>query len=346
MDKQKFEMLKNTLETDPSYKFLKENELLKDRLLVLGLGGSYAYGTDREGSDIDVRGAAFNSPRNICIMKDFEQYVDEVTDTTIYSFDKILSLLAENNPNTLEILGLSDDQIFYKHPVWDEILDNQDMFLSRRAIATFGGYANAQLRRLENKAVRDADQTKREENILNSINFASEDFRTRYQKIDTDSLKLFVAPSDREDMDSEIFVDLNVSNYPLRDLSNLFNDYHSVIRGYEKMGKRNQKAIEHDKLGKHMMHLVRLYYMCFDILETHTIKTYRDIEHDFLMEIRFGSLLDENKQPSKEFYQLVNSLDAKLKALAEKTTLPELPDYERILDFRHSVNKKIVKGLI
>lgn len=344
MDKKKYEMLKNIIETDASYDFLRTNPLLKNNLLVLGLGGSYAYGTDREGSDIDVRGAAFNPAYNISIMKDFEQYVDDATDTTIYSFDKLLGLLCENNPNTLEILGLSDDQIFYKHPLWDRIVENSDMFLSKRVIATFGGYANAQLRRLENKSVREAEQTKREQNILNSINHAAADFKTRYQRLDDDNLSLYVAPTTREDMDSEIFVNMNVSNYPLRDLANLFNDYHAVIRGYEKIGKRNKKAIEHDKLGKHMMHLVRLYYMCFDILETGTIKTYRDKEHDLLMDIRFGSLLDENKQPLPEFYTFINSLEERLQELSQKTTLPDVPDYKKVLEFRSDVNMQIIRG--
>lgn len=39
------------------YEFLRTNPRLGKRILLLGLGGSYAYGTDNAGSDIDFRGS-------------------------------------------------------------------------------------------------------------------------------------------------------------------------------------------------------------------------------------------------------------------------------------------------
>ena len=38
------------------YDFLRTNERLGNRIMLLGLGGSYSYGTNNEGSDIDFRG--------------------------------------------------------------------------------------------------------------------------------------------------------------------------------------------------------------------------------------------------------------------------------------------------
>ena len=43
------------------YDFLRTNPHLKDRIMFLTLGGSYAYGTNIETSDVDVRGCAMNS---------------------------------------------------------------------------------------------------------------------------------------------------------------------------------------------------------------------------------------------------------------------------------------------
>lgn len=39
-----------------AYDFLRTNPRLGDRIMLLGLGGSYAYGTNNENSDIDFRG--------------------------------------------------------------------------------------------------------------------------------------------------------------------------------------------------------------------------------------------------------------------------------------------------
>ena len=87
------------------YDFLKQNKHLGDNIILLALGGSYAYGTNKEGSDIDLRGIALNNKEEILLGKDFDEVVDRDTDTTIYSFNKMLNLLSKNNPNTIEILG-------------------------------------------------------------------------------------------------------------------------------------------------------------------------------------------------------------------------------------------------
>lgn len=43
------------------YEFLKSNEHLGNRIIMLGLGGSHAYGTNIETSGLDVRCCALNS---------------------------------------------------------------------------------------------------------------------------------------------------------------------------------------------------------------------------------------------------------------------------------------------
>ena len=42
------ELLKTT-----EYDFLRKNENLGNKIILLTLGGSYAYGTDHEGSDVE-----------------------------------------------------------------------------------------------------------------------------------------------------------------------------------------------------------------------------------------------------------------------------------------------------
>lgn len=127
------------------YNFLREKPL-GDNVILLGLGGSYAYGTNNENSDIDIRGVATHSPEDILTRKGFDQVVNEATDTTVYSLEKIINLLSNCNPNTIEILGLEPWQYLYVSDVGQALIDNADMFLSKRAVHSFGGYANSQLR--------------------------------------------------------------------------------------------------------------------------------------------------------------------------------------------------------
>ena len=84
--------------------------------------------------------------------------------------------------------------------------------------------------------------------------------------------------------------------------------------------------------------------MCFDILLYHKVITYRKNEHDLLMSIRNGDYLDENDQPTKEFYTLVDKLENRLSELAKITTLPDEPQYEKINRWLCGVNEKIVNN--
>ena len=79
----------------------------------------------------------------------FEQFVNEETDTTIYAFNKLITLLSNVNPNTIELLGLNKNQYLHISPIGQELLDNKKIFLSKRVIHSFGGYATAQLRRFK-----------------------------------------------------------------------------------------------------------------------------------------------------------------------------------------------------
>ena len=134
-----FKQLMNTSE----YDFLRTEKRLGNRIILLGLGGSYAYGTCNENSDIDFRGITLNMPSDLIGLTEFEQYEDANTDTVIYSFNKIVRLLLDCNPNTCEILGLDEDQYLIKSKLGQELLDHKGIFLSKRAAKSFGGCGSA-----------------------------------------------------------------------------------------------------------------------------------------------------------------------------------------------------------
>lgn len=327
------------------YDFLKNNKHLGDNIILIGLGGSYAYGTAIDGeSDIDIRGISLNSKNEILLGNGFEQVEDKKTDTVIYSFNKIIKLLSGCNPNVIELLGLKKKHYLYISPIGQELLNNSNLFLSKKAVHTFVSYATAQLRRLDNKAVRLVNQEQRERHILNSIMNAFHTFPEKYFHFEEDNIKLYIGKSEQEEYDTEIFMDVNLHHYPLRDYKSMWSEMNNVVKDYSKIGKRNKNAIGHNKLGKHMMHLIRLYMMCLDILENEKIVTYRTDEHDLLMSIRNGEYLDENRQPTTAFYDLLNEYEKRFDYAKNNTSLPDVPDHKRINEFKMSVNERIVKG--
>lgn len=331
------------------YDFLRSNENLNN-LILLTLGGSHAYGMNKEGSDVDLRGIALNSKQDILLGTDFEQVVDVDTDTTIYSFNKMLNLLSKCNPNTIEILGCRKDSYIVLSDVGRELIDNSHMFLSKVCIHTFGNYAGSQLRRLENKAARLVGQAQNEAYVLKSIRNAEYEFLPRYASTNDGFLKLYIDDaSEKGQLDGyekEIFMDVDLRHYPLRDYTGMWNEMKAIVSSYNKIGKRNEKAISHDKLGKHMAHLLRLYMMCIDILEKEEIITYREDEHDLLMSIRNGEYLDDNRQLTREFYDLLNEYESKFEEAKKHTKLPEKPDYESINKFKAKINEQIIEGII
>lgn len=339
------EQIKEKLKSK-EYDFLREDPNLGNNIMLLTLGGSHAYGMDKEGSDLDVRGIALNSKKDILLGTDFDQVVNVDTDTTVYSFNKMIQLLTSNNPNTIEILGCKPEHYLHLSDIGKELLENRKMFLSQICIHTFGGYASSQFRRMENKSARLVGQAQNEAHILKSINNAKYDFKNRYYPLDESSLNLYIDQAVQERYDSEIFMDVNLKHYPLRDWAGMWNEMKAIVSSYNKIGKRNEKAISHDKLGKHMAHLIRLYMMCIDILEKEEIITYREDEHDLLMSIRNGEFLDDNRQPIAEFYDLLNEYEKRFDDAKNNTSLPAVPDHQKINEFKMYVNERIVKGEI
>ena len=155
----------------PEYGFLFSEERLGDNIMLLAFGGSHAYGTNRPGSDIDIRGitaprrkdilntALYDRPsdkHNIMGTRGFEQYNDPETDTIIYSLDKMVRLLYKCNPNTIEILGCRPQDYTMVSDAGKLLLENSDAFLSKFAYGSFSGYARQQLFRLKNALARDS----------------------------------------------------------------------------------------------------------------------------------------------------------------------------------------------
>ena len=218
----KLDEIKAKLET-AEYDFLRYNEHLGRNIILLGLGGSHAYGTETETSDLDVRGCALNSKSEILCNENFEQVTDILTDTTVYSFTKLIQLLTDCNPNTIEILGLKPEHYLYLSDIGREMLDNRKMFLSRKAISSFSGYATAQFRRLDNKSARLTEQAIQEKHILGSIENAAKSFRDMYFEYPEDAIRLYIDKAVSSGLETEIFMDITLKHYPLRDYKDMWN---------------------------------------------------------------------------------------------------------------------------
>ena len=335
-----FRELLNTKE----YDFIRTNERLGDRIMLLGLGGSYAYGTSNESSDIDFRGVTLMMPSDLLGLTEFEQYEDVDTDTVVYGFNKLVKLLLECNPNTCEMLGLDEEQYLIKSPLGQELIDNSRLFMSKRAIKSFGGYAGQQLRRLQNAIARDKmPQSDREKHILRSVMNAVDDFNRRYAVNEQGGIRLYIDDSDNPEFDTEIFVDADYKHFPLRDYTDLWGTMRTVVRDYDKIGKRNKKK-DDNHLNKHAMHLIRLFMMAIDIVEKGEIRTHRTEDLPLLLAIRRGEYMQNDGTFSPLFYEILGDYEKKLDEVAKSTALPDNPDMDKVERFVERVNRYAVTG--
>ena len=319
------------------YDFLKTDERLGNNVHLLGFGGSIAYGTNLPTSDIDIRGFATRSAKDILTSRDFETVCNTATDTTIYSLDKLVSLLAECNPNCIELLGLKPEHYLFVDEIGQDLLDHKEIFLSKRCVNTFGGYANQQLYRLRQKLCHDMTQEEYNAHIARVIAGMQNHLEQSYG-LPKDTI---IIEAGSEGLTANIKevkgVDANI-------LYDIVNEVSNVIRTYNKNSIRNDKAIAHNKIAKHAMHLIRLYEMGIELLEKGEINTYREHDWEVLLSIRQGGMpwFDENGTPTDMLWKLIEVKENQFNKAKENTKLPDKPDYEQIDKLLMRINTKVV----
>lgn len=134
--------MNNNMKRKYTLDFLKDNNLI----LFEAISGSYAYGTNTENSDKDIRGVFILKEEDyLGALNLIDEVSDDKQDIKYFELKKFISLLLTNNPNMMELLNMPSDCILFKHNLFS--LLNQKYFISKKCQYSFGSYAVAQIKK-------------------------------------------------------------------------------------------------------------------------------------------------------------------------------------------------------
>ncbi len=119
--------------------------------VLVGVGGSHAYGLATAESDVDYRGVYVAPTRKFFGLTTPQETYDthEPYDIALHEVGKFLRLASAANPTVLEVFYYSDyavtDQTGWR------LLDHRDLFITGKIRTTHIGYATAQFERLKKR---------------------------------------------------------------------------------------------------------------------------------------------------------------------------------------------------
>lgn len=119
-----------------------------DRILFECRAGSFAYGTNTEKSDIDIKGIFLQTPAELITLEEIPKQInDDNNDISYYSLRRYLELAADANPNILELLFMPDECILKSSEIYQKLLSFRSEFITEKCLETHQAYALAQIKK-------------------------------------------------------------------------------------------------------------------------------------------------------------------------------------------------------
>ena len=150
------------------------NKIIPAGTVLLGYVGSISHGThipEKEKDSIDDKdlmgicvlpkkqylGLEFNpvlNGRDNRLNNEQQEVMYKEWDVVVYEIRKFFKLMLKQNPNVLGLLWLKSNLYIHTSSVGKMIIDNRDIFISKKAYHSFAGYANGQLHKMTHMAFK------------------------------------------------------------------------------------------------------------------------------------------------------------------------------------------------
>lgn len=317
---------------EPEYDFLRNEKNLGNNIILLGLSGSHAYGLDKPSSDLDIKGIATRRPTDILLQNDFQTYAHDTTDTTILSVERAIQLFKSCKPNIIELLWLDPNDYIYMTDLGEKLITNRQIFLSKNSINIFALYMSNTLKLLQQKTKCAMSEKKFYDHIFTVIDKLTDIFNQE------NKCNIHIC-----NVNNSINVSGDISDINIDKLDAFITNIKQTYNSYMKRSKRNEHAIAHNKIEKHMSTILLGYMMSIDLLTKQETTVKRKDEHQLLMDIRNKKYTDENGEPNKEFFDIVSDYDRKYNEAIKITKLPYELDDNKIKTLLKEINAEVMR---
>ena len=207
--------------------YLRENKLIAYEYIR----GSHAYGTNIEGSDIDI-GGVYICPEDTLYGLRSEyvpQVEDEKHDTVFYEFGRWIELLLNSNPSAIESLFIPKECVIGKiHPAVKFVITHRNEFLTKKCFNPLLGFAFEQIKKAKglNKKINIPEDFKRKD-IL--------DFCYTFKNQGSQSIKKFLS---EYHLDQKYCGLVNIPN--MKDVYGVYYDFAAYFK-FEFVDKATDK---------------------------------------------------------------------------------------------------------
>lgn len=314
--------------------------------------GSHLYNTNKEGSDVDIKGVYIQPTKEILKGNYFEQISDDKQDSTYYEIGRFIELLCKANPNMLDIIG--SDQILYTTNLWKQYFPNPQEYITKKIKHTFSGYAHSQIQKAKGMNKKTNWEKSRMERktpldfcyilLNNESSIKIKEFfeipENEFNKFRhwglasinnfPDCYAMYYFKEGNAGICNEDSNDVCLTSIPknynrehiLRFDRNAYSTHCKDYREYQDwLEKRNplryqdNAKVDNEYDTKNMMHCVRLLLTCKDLLLDKGLILKRP-ERDLLLSIRNGKISYNN------IIKLSESLKSEVESLYKTSKLP------------------------
>jgi uncharacterized protein len=314
------------------------------------VSGSHLYGTNTETSDEDYLGVFLPSVEDLLGLENcpqewkLNQKLSEGprnekgdTDRKFFSLKSFCNFAAQGQAAILEMLFAPPDKIIQKHPLWQKVEDNKHLFLSRRGVAPFLGFARSQA----HKAVIKGENLNLIKSLIEKLENVDRGVKLseHFTNIQKDSVEL-LGHKLRLHVNEHGFTQLQLAGKDT-DINLKTKTFHNNLKELlERYGSRTSNAAKDGYDYKSVLHAVRQLGEAEEFLKTGKITLPRPPEElELLMAIR----RKEWPTADVDFFGYMDQRIQHIQTVVdEQSPLPKEPNRTKINELCIEIHKSVL----